>query len=99
MEVRIEFQEVSLFHSSKEMAARLVFLNGDLVAIFSLLDDDHGALSNRWFPEAVLGQFDRQTNLSEHTFHTLDDVREWVVDAAYTLSEELDVADSAVPGA
>lgn len=71
---RTTFQPVDIA-TSGQTEARLVFFDNKLVAVVSLLDDEHDDFSNLWFAEAA---FNGLESMLYQTFPSLEEIARWI---------------------
>lgn len=71
----LELQPVRLASGNDDTEARLVFVDGGLIAVLVHLSDAHGDLAGMWFLEAWFGLTYR---LNQPTFASLDEAQAWI---------------------
>ncbi len=71
---RTTFQPVEIA-TSGQSEARLVFFDSKLVAVISLLDDEHDEFALLWFADAA---FNGLESMLHQIFSSLDDVANWI---------------------
>jgi hypothetical protein len=57
---------------------RLIIVDGKLVGILCLLNDEYADQSRKWFPEVMLGSLSRHCRASDAMFADLDEARSWL---------------------
>jgi hypothetical protein len=78
---------------------RLIIVDGKLVGILCLLNDDYADQSRKWFPEVMLGSLSRHCRASDAMFADLDEARSWLqrVLTQQVEASEVEDADGVLP--
>ena len=71
---RTTFQPVEIA-TSGQSEARLVFFDSKLVAVISLLNEEHEEFAHQWFADAA---FNGLESMLHQTFTSLDEVVSWI---------------------
>jgi hypothetical protein len=71
----LTYQDVSLDNDTPDRDAKLVFRDGNLLAVLSRLSAMHGELAGHWFIEAT---FEGPSTPSLPTFETIEHFEQWL---------------------